>query len=90
MKSHRNIGRTDRRIRFPFSFLILVLGLWLFNGASGDPLGLSISIFSGIIMITALAAYCPVLHLLRLHSFSEEELKIYGHPYHDKRQILEA
>jgi hypothetical protein len=90
MKSSRNIGRTDRRVRFFFSFFLLIIGLWLFNGASADPVGLSISIFSGVIMISALSAYCPICHLFRIHTLSQEEVDIYGSPYFSKKQMLEV
>jgi len=90
MKSSRNIGRTDRRLRFIFSFLLLIVGLWLFNGASADPTGLTISIFSGVIMLTAMSAYCPLCHLFRIHTLSAEELDIYGFPYYPKKNMVEA
>ncbi|MCR9155507.1 MAG: DUF2892 domain-containing protein [Bacteroidetes bacterium] len=90
MKSSRNIGRLDRRLRFWFSFVLLVIGLWYFNGASLNSTGLSISIFSGIIMLSALAAYCPVCHLFRIHTLSEEELNTYGSPYYSRKQLIKA
>lgn len=89
MKSSRNIGRTDRRLRFFLSFITLVIGLWLFNGASADPVGLGISIFSGLIMLTALSAYCPICHLFRIHTLSHEEVDIYGSPYFTKKHMIE-
>ncbi len=90
MKSSRNIGRIDRRLRFWFSFLLLVIGLWYFNGASLDPTGLAVSIFSGLIMLTALAAYCPICHLFRIHTLNEEEINTYGNPYFSKKHLIKA
>lgn len=88
MKSSRNIGRFDRRLRFWFSFILLIIGLWYFNGASMDPTGLAVSIFSGIIMLSAIAAYCPICHLFRIHTLSEEELSTYGFPYVQKDEVI--
>lgn len=90
MKSSRNIGRLDRRVRFISSFLLLIIGLWLFNGAAMDPVGLSISIFSGIIMLTAISAYCPICHLFRIHTLDQEEQDTYGSPYYPKKGLMEA
>lgn len=90
MKNSRNIGRTDRRLRFWLSFLVLIVALWYFNGAAGDPTGLTLSILCGVVMITALAAYCPICHLLRVHTLSEEEIDTYGSPYYPRKRMIEA
>lgn len=90
MKSSRNIGRLDRRLRFWLSFLVLIVALWYFNGAAGDPTGLTISIVCGIFMITSLAAYSPICHLLRIHTLSEEEMNTYGRPYYPKKRLVEV
>lgn len=81
MKTARNMGRLDRRIRFWFSFSLLVFGLGYFNGLSGQFEGVILSSIAGMIMLSAATAYCPLCHLFNLHTFDAEEIETYGHPY---------
>jgi hypothetical protein len=87
MKTGRNLGRTDRRIRFYLAMTMVILGLWLFNGAQGSATGVIICCIASIPFITALIAICPICRLFKIHTLSDEELRIYGNPYRSSQFI---
>ncbi|XOV91785.1 MAG: DUF2892 domain-containing protein [Bacteroidota bacterium] len=77
----KNIGRTDRSFRFLMGHILLLTGLWMFNGLNGNITGILITIFALFPFYMAITGKCILFYLLKIHSLSQTELKVYGHPY---------
>ncbi len=77
----RNVGKIDRSLRFLLGVFLLWLGLWGFDGLSGDIIGIVISLTALLPFYMAVTASCFVFRWFKIHSLSKSECEKYGAPY---------
>ncbi len=80
----RNVGIADRIFRFLFAILLLWLGLAMFDGISGNVIGVLIAITALIPLTMSTTGSCPVFRWFSIHSLSKREYEKYGDPYLSK------
>ena len=68
----RNEGIIDRTLRVALAMVLLPTGLFWFGGLQGTVLGLVITGFSLLPLITGLTGFCPLYVPLRINTLEKE------------------
>lgn len=64
----RNLSNIDRIVR---AILGIVLGYLYFSGIATGALGIAALILAGVMLVTALLAFCPLYTMVKVSTFKE-------------------
>ncbi len=77
----KNVGKTDRILRFFLGLILIWLGLFVFNGIEGNILGILVALVSIMPFYMSITQSCFVFRWLKIYSLSKKEFDKYGEPY---------
>jgi hypothetical protein len=77
----RNVGKTDRLLRFFLAAFLAWLGFWSLGGLRGNVIGLLVGFASLMPLTMCATGYCFVFRWFRIHSLAKHELTVHGDPY---------
>ncbi len=71
MKINKNVGSTDKLIRYVLSAVLVVVGALLFNQMMG--LSIALFVFAAVLTLTALFSFCGLYTLFGINTCKLEK-----------------